>query len=256
MIKILLVGCSGKMGMAITKLVENGTAFSIAAGVSKEPVDDCIYPVFNSIAECNVAADVIIDFSRPETVLADIEYSAHNRTPLMVGTSALTEKHLEALKVLATHVPVLHAANTSLGFNLLLDLVQHATKSLQETFDIEIIESHHSAKVDAPSGGAFMIANAINSALDQPKDYIYDRHSIHEKRNKNHIGIQAIRGGNIVGDHTAIFAGMDEVLKISHHAQSKDIFAKGALECAKFLMNVEPGMYGMKDVLNKKGLGS
>lgn len=251
MLKIILCGCSGKMGQSIERLVAQQEDLKIVAGVAHDSPTGFKYPVFSDIRNCNVNADIIINFSRPETVESIVEYAAKRKLTVLEGTSGLNQQQLAMLKELSKTVPVLQAANTALGFHLLVDLVKQATKVLSSDFDIEIIEKHHNTKVDAPSGAALIIVDAIDKATDVPLERVYDRHSVRAARKKREIGIHSIRGGNIIGEHSVLFAGQNELLEIRHSAQSKDIFSSGALQAARFIATQKPGMYSMKDVIEK-----
>ncbi|HHW49526.1 MAG TPA: 4-hydroxy-tetrahydrodipicolinate reductase [Clostridiaceae bacterium] len=249
MIKVLLSGCNGRMGQTITRLSVNNNELKIVAGFD---INDSIkndYPVFTNIEDCNIEADVIIDFSNPNAFESIIKYAVSRKVPLVLATTGLAPSQRALLNKASEQIPVFFAANMSYGVNLLIDLVKRASKALEGSFDIEIIEKHHNQKLDAPSGTALEIANAINSVLDQKQEYIYDRHSRREKRSKNEIGIHAVRGGTIVGEHTVIFAGNDEIIEIKHTAMSREIFASGALRAAKFLYDKKPGLYNMTDLI-------
>ena len=249
MLKIILCGCSGKMGQSLERLISKQEDLEIVAGVSRNAPEGCKYPVFRDIRNCNIGANIIINFSRPETVESIAEYAAKNNIAVVEGTSGLSSSQLGMLRDLSQKVPVLQAANTALGFHLLVDLVKQAAIVLSQDFDIEIIEKHHNAKVDAPSGAALIIADAIDTVVDVPPERVYDRHSVRAARKKRELGIHSIRGGNIIGEHTVLFAGENELVEIKHTAQSKDIFASGALQAAKFVAAQKPGMYTMKDVI-------
>ena len=251
MIRIIMNGCNGKMGQVIGKLVkENGC--QIVAGIDKFPGDGNNFQMFDSIEKCSVPADVIIDFSHPSAFDKLTEYAVKNKLPLVLCTTGLSEDQTEKLKnEIAAKIPVFKSANMSLGINLLIDLVKKAAKFLEGNFDIEIVEKHHNQKIDAPSGTALQIADGINDSLKQPCEYIYDRHDSSEKRGKTQIGLHAVRGGTIVGDHSVIFAGYNEVIEINHSAASRDVFAIGAIRAAKFLADKSPGFYDMNDMLRQ-----
>ncbi|NSW91793.1 MAG: 4-hydroxy-tetrahydrodipicolinate reductase [Firmicutes bacterium] len=249
MIRIILSGCNGKMGQVITRLSNENQDVKIVAGID---INDSIkndYPVFRSATECNVEGDVIIDFSNPEALENLLKFATTKKIPLVLATTGLSELQKSKLKEASNVIPIFQSANMSLGVNLLIDLVKKAAKALEGYFDIEIIEKHHNQKLDAPSGTALAIADAINDTLEQKQEYIYDRHARRKKRSKTEIGIHAVRGGTIVGEHSVIFAGNDEIVELKHTAMSKEIFGIGAIKAAIFLYNKEPGMYNMNDLI-------
>lgn len=249
MLKIILSGCSGKMGGVITSIINADEDAKIVAGVDPYIREDLGYPVystFDNLPEC----DVIIDFSNPAALYAMINYATKTKTPIVIATTGYNDKEIELIKETAKVIPVFFTFNMSLGINLLVSLCQKATEILGNDFDIEIIEKHHNQKIDAPSGTAIMLANSINETLDNKMIYEYDRHSKRQKRAKNEIGISSIRGGTIVGEHEVIFAGNNEVISLGHQAFSKDVFAFGAVKAAKFLANKPTGLYDMKQVVN------
>jgi len=249
MIKILLSGCNGKMGQVISRLSKQFSNLEIVAGFDINDTQKNEYPVFTSIKDCNVPVDVIIDFSNPAALNDLLDFALSKKIPLVMATTGHSDVQIKRLIEASKIIPVFRSANMSLGVNLLLDLVKKATKVLEEYFDIEIIEKHHNQKLDAPSGTALMIADAINDVMEQKLEYVYDRHSRRKKRNKNEIGIHAIRGGTIVGEHSVIFAGNDEIIELKHSALSKDIFGIGALKAAAFIYDKTPGLYSMDDLI-------
>lgn len=252
MINILLSGCNGKMGQVITRLAENFTGLKIAAGSDINNSINNPYPVFTSLSECNVKVDVIIDFSNPKAFDKLVEFAQEKRIPIVVATTGLSAEQTDLLKTsISKRIPVFFSANMSLGVNLLMDLVKKAAKVLEGQFDIEIVEKHHNQKIDAPSGTALAIADEINTALEEKCEYMYDRHSRRKKRGKQEIGIHAVRGGTIVGDHSVIFAGNDEIIEINHTAMSKEIFGVGALKASMFLATKQPGLYSMKELIQE-----
>ena len=243
-------GCNGAMGQVITGLAADDKDIEIVAGIDLRQGTDCGYPVFTSLGECNVSADVIVDFASAKAVDGLLKFSAETGTPVVLCTTGLSQEQLAAVKRTSASAAVLRSANMSLGVNLLLKLVKDAAKVLAGSgFDIEIVEKHHNQKMDAPSGTAIALADSINQAMDMSYGYTYDRSTRREKRHPSEIGISAVRGGSIVGEHDVIFAGTDEVVTFSHTAYSKAIFAKGALEAAKFLAGKGPGLYTMADVV-------
>ena len=251
MINVLLSGCCGKMGQVITRLSSQYDDIKIVAGFDIYDSGKNEYPVFKDIYSCNIRPDVIIDFSNPDALTTILGYAIDKKIPIVVATTGISEYQKSVLEQASLEIPVFFSANMSLGINLLIDLVKKASKILEANFDIEIIEKHHNQKLDAPSGTALAIADAINSSLSNKHDYIYDRHSDREKRDKNEIGIHSVRGGTIVGEHTVIFAGNDEIIEINHSATSRDIFGTGALRAAKFLYNKNIGFYSMNELISE-----
>ena len=250
MVKIIMHGCNGHMGQVISGLVEKDADAEIVAGV--DMVDDRTnsYPVFTSLDACNVEADVMIDFSSFKATDGVLAYCAEKKLPLVLCTTGLSPEQIEKVKETSRQTAILRSANMSLGINTLMKLVQDAAKVLANAgFDIEIVEKHHNKKLDAPSGTALALADSINEAMDGRYHYKYDRSTERVRRDENEIGISAVRGGTIVGDHDVIFAGTDEVITFSHTAYSKAIFGKGALQAALFLAGKEPGLYDMQDVI-------
>ena len=250
MVKLIMHGCNGKMGQVITKMVKEDANAKIVAGIDKYMGIPNDYPVFESLAKCDVEADVIIDFSNASAVDELLDYCEDKKVPVVLCTTGLSEEQLQRVKAVSEKVAVLKSANMSLGINLLLKLLQDAAKVLGVAgYDIEIVEKHHNQKVDAPSGTALALADSINDALDDAYTYVYDRSQVRQKRDKKEIGISAVRGGTIVGEHEVFFAGEDEVIEFKHTAYSKAVFAKGAVEAGKFLKGKGPGLYGMQDVI-------
>ena len=250
MVKIIMHGCNGAMGQVISSLAEKDEELEIAAGIDLNPEQKNGYPVFSSLEECTVQADVIVDFASAKAVDHLLDYCGQTGMPVVLCTTGLSQEQIQKVSETAEKTAVLRSANMSLGVNLLLKMVKEAAKVLAAAdFDIEILEKHHNQKVDAPSGTALALADSINEAMDQQYHYVYDRSSRWEKRDKKEIGIQSVRGGSIVGEHDVIFAGQDEVITFSHTAYSKAIFAKGALSAAKFLKGKAAGLYTMADVI-------
>lgn len=250
MINAILCGCSGKMGKVIYNISEDYD-INIAAGVDLNTDKYADFPIYRSINQIEEAADVIIDFSHPSALFDILAYSKQHNIPAIICTTGLTSEHLEAINEMSKFVPLFFSANMSLGINLIANLAKKAVAVLQNNFDIEILEKHHNQKLDAPSGTALMLADEISSIRDTHSQYVYDRHNVRKKREKSEIGISAIRGGTIVGEHEIIFAGTDEVITISHSAASKEVFACGALKAAKFIQGKEPKLYNMKDLIEE-----
>lgn len=240
------------MGQVISRLSKQYEDLHIAAGYDVFDNGKNDYPVFTDIKSCNVKLDVIIDFSNPGALDGLMAFATAKKLPIIVATTGLSPVQKKLLDQASHSIPVFHSANMSLGVNLLMDLVKKAARLLEPNFDIEIIEKHHNQKLDAPSGTALAIADSINSVLEQRQEYVYDRHSRRKKRSKTEIGIHAVRGGTIVGEHSVIFAGNDEIIEINHSAMSKDIFGTGALRAAKFICGKKPGMYNMNDLIGEK----
>ena len=250
MTRIIMNGCNGAMGQTITRIVAEDTEAVIVAGIDLFDGKENDYPVFKSLAECDVEADVIIDFSATAAVDALLEQAVEKKLPIVLCTTGLSEEQLEKVRETSKQIAILKSANMSLGINLLLKLVKEASKVLAEAdFDIEIVEKHHNKKVDAPSGTALALADSINEAMNNQYDYVYDRSQVRQRREKKELGISAVRGGTIVGEHEVIFAGMDEVIEFKHTAYSKAVFAKGSVSAAKFLAGRRPGLYDMSDVI-------
>lgn len=247
MLKIIINGYSGSMGKVLTKCANEDSELEIVCGASKDDLD-VPFKTYHKMSDVEELADVIIDFSHHSTIDDTLSYAIKTKTPIVIATTGFNDEELTKIKKASNIIPIFHSSNMSLGVNVLVKLVKEAAKSLNG-FDIEIIEKHHNKKLDAPSGTAVMIANGVKEVLPD-SEYIYGRHGRSDKRSSNEIGIHAIRGGTIVGEHTTIFAGHDEVVEIKHSAQSKDIFAKGAIAAAKFLVKQEAGYYNMNNMLN------
>ncbi len=252
MLRVIMHGCNGKMGQVISGLVASDPELEMVAGI--DPVDhgQNPYPVFSDISLCDVEADVLIDFSTATVIDKLLDYCVEKKLPCVLCTTGLSEAQLERVGEASKKVAILKSANMSLGINLLLKMLKEAAGVLAPAgFDIEIVEKHHNLKVDAPSGTALALADSINAEFDNSYEYVYDRSTKREKRTKKEIGISAVRGGTIVGDHDVIFAGADEVITFSHTAYSKAVFAKGAVQAAKFLAGKTAGMYDMSHVINE-----
>lgn len=249
MTDIILNGCNGKMGAAVTKAVLERDDCRIVAGVDLYG-DNVNYKVYRSFSDVDVKGDVIIDFSNPSVLDSMLAYATDNKTPLVICTTGFSEAQVELIKKASDDVAVFYSGNMSLGINLIIELSKKAASVFSNNYDVEIIEKHHNQKIDAPSGTALMIADAISEVLPDSQ-YVYDRHSYRQKRSKNEIGIHAVRGGTIVGEHEVIFAGHDEILSLKHQALSKEVFAVGAVNAAVYLKNKQSGMYDMGDLLSE-----
>ncbi len=254
MVRILLHGCNGAMGRAVSDIVKDVDGVEIVAGVDINSESAAGYPVYENLAMVTEETDVIIDFASAAAVDGLLRFAEAKRLPLVLCTTGLSEGQLARVRESSGRIALLRSANMSLGVNLLLKLVQDAAKVLAAAdFDMEIVEKHHNRKLDAPSGTALALADSLNDALDGAYHYTYDRHSRHAKRDPKEIGISAVRGGNIVGEHDVIFAGQDEVVTLSHAAFSRSVFAKGAVEAALFLAGKPAGLYSMADVIAARG---
>ncbi len=251
MTKVIMHGCNGKMGQMITGIIASDPEIEIVAGVDASDHIRNTYPVvYRDIYQCNITADVVIDFCVAEAVDGLLDYCVERQIPCVLCTTGLSEAQLAHVEEASKRVAVLKSANMSLGINVLLKLLKEAAGILVPSgFDIEIVEKHHNLKVDAPSGTALALADSINEEFDNEYEYVYDRSQVRAKRTDKEIGISAVRGGTIVGDHDVIFAGEDEVITFSHRAYSKALFGKGAVQAAKFLKDKPAGRYDMKDVV-------
>lgn len=251
MVKIIMHGCNGRMGQMITGIVKDYENAEIVAGIDVFDGITNSYPVFTDIDSCDVKADVVIDFSSAKAVDKLMDYCEKNLLPLVLCSTGLSEEQLSRVKSLSEKIPVLKSANMSLGINLLQKLLKEAAGVLAPSgFDVEIVEKHHRMKLDAPSGTALALADSVNEALGNEYEYVFDRSSRREKRPDKEIGISAVRGGTIVGDHDVIFAGQDEVITFSHTAYSRAVFAKGAVSAALFLAGKPAGFYDMSNVID------
>lgn len=250
MTRVIMHGCNGHMGQVITGICKEDPNTEIVAGIDIVDNKDNGYPVFNDINSCDVEADVIIDFCSTATIDKLLNYSVEKQIPVVVCTTGLSPEQINKVKLSSEKVAVLKSANMSLGINTLMKLLKDAANVFAPAgFDIEIVEKHHNQKLDAPSGTAIALADSINEARNNEYEYVYDRSSVRKKRDKKELGISAVRGGTIVGEHEVIFAGIDEVIEIKHTAYSKSVFAKGAVEAAKYLAGKPAGLYDMADVI-------
>ena len=250
MTRIIMCGCNGAMGRMITGIVRDDPEAEIVAGIDMADNGQTDFPVFSSISDCNVEADAIIDFSTPKILTEILTYSKQHKVPAVLCTTGYSDEQLAEIEAATTEAAILKSANMSLGINTLLKLLQDAAKVFAgEGFDVEIVEKHHNQKLDAPSGTALALADSINEAMGNQYEYIYDRSQRRQKRDKKELGLSAVRGGTIVGEHDVIFAGTDEVITFSHTAYSKAVFGKGAVAAAKFLKGKESGRYDMADVI-------
>ena len=251
MLKVGLSGCNGTMGRILNELLAESDDIQIVFGIDREPNRyENDYPIYEAPSNIMMTCDVVIDFSHPNQLNHLLNYCLNNKVAIVIATTGFSDEQKQKIIEASHYIPVFHSSNTSLGVNVLLDLVKLATRLLGDDFDIEIIEKHHHKKVDAPSGTAFMIANSINEERMDNINYKYGRFGNQAKREKNEIGIHSVRGGTIPGEHTVIFAGEDEIIEIKHTASSKKIFAKQAIKAAKFIADKEPKLYQMNDLMH------
>lgn len=251
MTRLILIGCNGSMGRVVAKNAALSGRFEVAAGVDINAAGQQEFPVYRHADKVREAADVIIDFSHPATLSENLALAVREGIPIVIATTGLSEEQQQEIRECAKTVPVFLSFNMSLGVNLMLRLVKQAAALLYGDFDIEIVEKHHNRKLDAPSGTALMLADAISGALPEKPRYVYDRHARRMKREKAEIGISSLRGGTIVGEHEVMFAGTDEIIEIRHTAMSRDIFAVGALRAAQFVTGKAPGLYNMDDLVSE-----
>lgn len=252
MTKIIMVGCNGRMGKTISEYVKGLDDVEISAGVDICDVQNYDYHVYTSIDAIESPEGVIVDFSNRALTKSILDYAIKNNVPAVICSTGHTADEIAMIEDASKKIPVFRSANMSLGINLLVILAKKAAAILEDSYDIEIIEKHHNQKLDAPSGTALLIADAINDTLKYDAEYTYDRHKEHKKRSHEEIGIHSVRGGTIVGEHEVIFAGQDEIVSVSHRADSRFVFAKGAVEAAIFLANKGPGLYDMNTLLSEK----
>lgn len=247
--KVIVSGIQGEMGHHVLNALRQVPDAAVIAGIDQDTAGSWPFPVYSTWQSISEKADVIIDFSHHSAIDALLDYSEASGTPAVICTTGLSEAQTARVQALSKSVPLLRSGNMSVGVNLLMDLVARAAETLYAAYDIEIIEKHHNRKVDAPSGTALMLADAAKNAVPEHREYSYGRQGTDCKRKPEEIGIHAIRGGTIVGEHSVIFAGKDEIIELSHTAISRSVFAVGAVRAAAFLVKQEPGMYSMKEVL-------
>ena len=246
--KVLVNGCNGKMGQEVVKQIGLLEDVDVLCGVDKTDSGDNAFPVFTDVKDIDLIPDVIIDFSVPIATFNILEFAKKNNIPIVIATTGFNEKELEKIEDVSKAIPVFRSANMSYEINLMSKIVCEVANKLREA-DIEIIETHHNRKVDSPSGTALLLAKDINNALDNEKEFVYERHSKREPRSKKEIGISSIRGGTEVGKHSVIFFGDNESFEITHTCTSRSVFANGAIKAAIFLEHKNPGFYNMNDLL-------
>ncbi len=249
MTRIILSGANGTMGRVIAASVRERSDCTIVAGIDPNVEMSDGFHVFPKAADCHADADIIVDFSHPLALEPLLSMATTRKLPIVIATTGLGATQIEQINVASKQIPVFFTFNMSLGVNLMVELAKTAARVLGNDFDIEIIEKHHNKKIDAPSGTALMLADGISSMFAEPPQHVYDRHSSRKPRSKNEIGIHALRGGTIVGEHEVVFAGKDEIVTISHSARSKQVFATGAINAAIFLASKSAGLYSMSDLI-------
>ncbi|OFI06124.1 4-hydroxy-tetrahydrodipicolinate reductase [Clostridium acetireducens DSM 10703] len=247
MTKIILNGCNGKMGKVISETVKKFENLSIVAGIDKN-TSSVDYPVFSNIKDCNIDADVLLDFSRPDSLKNLMDYAKLKNIPLIICTTGHSDEQLKEIENFSKELAIFRSANMSIGINVINNILKNISNLLYNNYDIEIIEKHHNQKVDAPSGTALLLANTIKNSIKEETSFIYGREGS-SKKVHNKIGIHAIRGGSIVGEHEVIFAGQGETIEIKHTAISREVFAVGALKACEFMYNKAPGLYCMDDII-------
>lgn len=250
MINILLSGVSGAMGGTLQQIIAANPDTQVVAGFDQQTNTSLPFPVYTDLAACTEAVDVIIDFSHFAAFPAIFGFAKSNKIPIVIATTGLSADDLAAIEAGSQEFPVFKTANLSLGINLIAKMLTEMVAKLESGFDIEIIEKHHNKKIDAPSGTALLLADAINAGLESKKDYCFGRYGRDAKRTENELGIHAIRGGTIPGEHSVIFAGNDEIIEVNHMALSKKVFAEGAVKAAQYLVGKAPGLYDMAMVVN------
>jgi 4-hydroxy-tetrahydrodipicolinate reductase len=255
MLTVLLHGCCGTMGKSLASTVAETSDIEITAGI--DPLanqTDYPFPVYQSLKECNEQADVIIDFSVLDALKGLLEYAFEKKLPIIIATTGHSEKDQNKISAYSEHIPIFQTANMSLGINVMVDLIKKTALVFGSNFDIEILERHHNLKQDHPSGTAYTLANAINSVFDHSKNFIFGRDRKAGRRKEKDIGIHAVRGGTVVGEHAVIFAGKDEVLEIKHSAHSKQVFSQGAIQAVRFMAGKPPGLYSMEQMINHENV--
>ena len=249
MLKLGLIGSSGRMGQTISNIFSNSEDVSIVFGIDAKPNLEAPFPVYSKLSDCDVVADCLIDFSIAPAIEEILEYAIKTKTNLVIATTGHSEEQNKLIAQASKKIAILKASNMSLGINLITSLSKTATKFIGNEFDIEIVETHHNKKLDAPSGTALTLASEINESMNSSLNYVLGRNAVNERRQKNELGIHAIRGGSVVGKHDVHFFGQGESICISHEAESKDVFARGAVRAAKFLADKKPGMYDINSII-------
>ncbi|MEL7657854.1 MAG: 4-hydroxy-tetrahydrodipicolinate reductase [Bacillota bacterium] len=250
MLNIILHGCNGKMGKILRNIIAQESDMNVIAGIDQNMGDDPIpFKLYMSPLDCESKADVVIDFSHYTAIEDLLTYCVKAKVPVVIATTALGDRELELIWKASEEIPVFHSSNMSLGINVLSKMLKAGVPILEEDFNVEIIEKHHNKKIDSPSGTALLLAESINEAVTNKKEYIFGRHSKNDQCKISDMGIHSVRGGSIPGEHTVIFAGPDEVIELTHTVYSKEIFARGALKAARFIVDKVSGLYSMEDMV-------
>ncbi|WKY43294.1 4-hydroxy-tetrahydrodipicolinate reductase [Eubacteriaceae bacterium ES2] len=249
MLKIMITGVSGAMGQKLQTIIGQAEDAQIVAGFDHIENNNLPFPIYTNLSKCQTEIDVIIDFSHFSAFPAIISFATDKKIPIIIATTGLSEADQAKITEASSSIPVFKTANLSLGINILAKALKEMSTTLEAGYDIEIIEKHHNKKADAPSGTALLLADAVNSGLEKKKTYTYGRYGRDAKRTENELGIHAIRGGTIPGEHIVIFAGNDEIIEVKHTAMSKNVFAEGAVKAAYFLVKQKPGIYDMSMVV-------
>lgn len=248
MIKVLINGCNGRMGQVLVNEIDRFPDLLLIGGFDIYDEGKNTFPVYSKIEDIKEKPDVIVDFSVPVSTFNILKYAVSNKVAVVIATTGFAKEQLDEIKEFSKQIPIFQSSNMSFDINLMKKIVAEVAKNLKGT-DVEIVETHHNRKVDAPSGTAILLADAINEVMDEKLDYNFNRHDIHEKRNPKEIGFSSIRGGNIVGEHSVMFFGEHETFEIKHTSYSRDVFAEGALKAAEFIASQQPGFYGMDDMV-------
>ncbi|AYD39766.1 4-hydroxy-tetrahydrodipicolinate reductase [Clostridium fermenticellae] len=249
MINILLNGCNGKMGKVVSNCITNFPQLTIAAGIDKN-AQESTYPVFSNISDCTINSDIILDFSRPDSLDSLLNYSIDKKIPIIFCTTGYTDEQIAKIKKASDKIAVFHSANMSIGINVVNNILKNISRFLYNNFDVEVIEKHHNQKVDSPSGTAILLADTIKDSIPEETTYVHGRNGI-AKRKHQEIGIHSIRGGSIVGEHDILFAGQGETIELKHTALSREVFAIGALKACEFMSGKHNGLYSMDDIISQ-----
>lgn len=249
---IILHGCRGRMGRVLAQIINQTQGMNVSAGVDIAGAPEEAFPIYPTLNASEIRGDVVIDFSNYTAVRDMLKNCAEKNLPVVVATTGLGEEEKSAIKEASRRIPVFHSANMSLGINLLAKALREIAPFLEEDFHVEVIEKHHAMKKDSPSGTALLLADAVNGSLEEEKELLFGRHGKDDDCRLSQMGIHAVRGGTIAGEHTVLFAGPDEIIELKHTALSREIFARGALRAAKFIADKAPGIYSMEDIVGSR----